>query len=142
MFISKYNNEGYHDPTTYEALTNIIREEKAVRNMPYKPLVYICSPYAGDIKHNVENARKYCRFAYEQNTIPFASHLLFPQFMDDNDPLEREMAMHFNYVMLGKCNELWVFGSVVSRGMEREITVAKKRRQKIRWFDDEMREVD
>jgi len=28
MKVSKYNSEGYHDPTTYEAFMNIEREKK------------------------------------------------------------------------------------------------------------------
>lgn len=49
--------------------------------------------------------------------------------------------MHFNYVLIGKCTELWVFGGVVSRGMAHEISVARKRKMKIRWFDHKMKEV-
>lgn len=30
--ISKYNPEGYHDPTTYEAMTNVTQEEIALEN--------------------------------------------------------------------------------------------------------------
>ncbi len=41
MSIYKYNSEGYHDPTVFEALTNIERE---VRKTPLKPIVFICSP--------------------------------------------------------------------------------------------------
>ena len=48
MGINKYNSEGYYDPTVYEALSNIEKEEKAARRV-YRPLVYICSPYAGDV---------------------------------------------------------------------------------------------
>jgi hypothetical protein len=62
--------------------------------------------------------------------------------MDDTNELERELAMHFNYVLLGKCTELWVFGGIVSRGMAREIGLARKRRMKIKWFDHAMMEVD
>lgn len=141
MAMSKHNVERYPDLTPYVALTKTIREEKAAQKAAFKPLVYICSPYAGDIENNVLNARKYCRFAYERDVIPIAMHLLLPQFMNDEDPKEREQAMHFNYVMLGKCDELWVFGSVISKGMEHEISVAKKRHQKIKWFDEMMREV-
>ena len=60
----------------------------------YRPLVYICSPYAGDIEKNTENARRYSRFAADRNGIPIAPHLLFPQFMDEeteretDDPVE------------------------------------------------------
>ena len=53
MSIDKFNSEGYYDPTTYEALTNIYREETvADKKAAYLPLVYICSPYAGDVDHN------------------------------------------------------------------------------------------
>ena len=43
MTASKYNSEGYYDPTTYEALSRIERGERVAR---YRPLVYICSPYS------------------------------------------------------------------------------------------------
>ena len=52
MGINKYNSEGYYDPTVYEALSNIEKEEKAARRI-YRPLVYICSPYAGNVEQNV-----------------------------------------------------------------------------------------
>lgn len=42
MGISKYNSKGYHVPTTYKTLTNIIKDEKAEENSAFKPLVYIC----------------------------------------------------------------------------------------------------
>lgn len=97
------------------------------RKEPYKPMVYICSPYSGDTQHNTEQAKKYSRFAYEQGAIPMTPHLLYPQ--------------HFNYVLLGNCSELWVFGSKVSEGMAHEISVAKKRKQTIRWFNESCEEV-
>lgn len=71
-----------------------------------------------------------------------AVHLLFPQFMDDDDPAERELAIFMDVVLLGKCSELWVLGETVSAGMQAEIDVAKKRRQPIRWFNSEFQEVE
>jgi hypothetical protein len=142
MIISKFNSEGYHDPTPYAAITNVIKEEKAERNSAFKPLVYICSPYSGDIDINVKKARTFCRFALEKNCIPLAPHLLFPQFMDDDIPQERELAMFMNMVLLGKCNELWVFGDTISKGMAQEIEKAKKRKQLIRYFNEKLQEVD
>lgn len=76
------------------------------RKEPYKPMVYICSPYSGDTQYNTEQAKKYSRFAYEQGAIPMTPHLLYPQFMCDENPAERKDAMHFNYVLLGNCSEL------------------------------------
>lgn len=142
MDIDKKNHEGYLNKTAHDVINNIQREEKAAdKKAAYLPLVYVCSPYAGDVENNVANAKKYSRFTVENNAIPVTPHLLYPQFMDDANEQEREMAMHFNYVLLGKCTEVWVFGGVVSRGMAREINVAKKRRMKIRWFTWEMKEV-
>ena len=139
MSINKFNAEGYYDPTCYEALSKVEREEKQAA---YQPLVYVCSPFSGDVEYNTEQARKYSRFAFENQTIPIAPHLLFPQFLDDTNPKEREAAMHFDYVLLGKCKEIWVFGGIITKGMEQEIRVAKKRRQKIRWFNASLEEVE
>lgn len=142
MGIDKKNHEGYLDKTAHDAIRNIQREEKAAdKKAAYLPLVYVCSPYAGDIETNTEKAKKYSRFAMDQGTIPVTPHLMYPQFMDDTNKDEREKAMHFNYVLLGKCTEVWVFGGVISRGMAHEIGVAKKRRMKIRWFTQDMKEV-
>ena len=138
MNVDKYNSEGYYDPTSYEAMTNMAKADK---QSTFRPLVYICSPFSGDTEYNSNQARKYSRFAYEQNTIPVTPHLLYPQFMDDENPKERADAMHFNYVLLGKCNELWVFGDEISKGMAHEISIAKKRQQTIRWFDRNCKEV-
>lgn len=74
MAISRFNSEGYPDPTTYEALSKIEKEERAAR---YRPLVYICSPFSGDISANIDRARKYSRYAVDSKAIPIAPHLLF-----------------------------------------------------------------
>ena len=137
MAISKFNNEGYYDPTTYEALSKVEREEKAAR---YRPLVYICSPFSGDISGNIERAKKYSRYAVDSKAIPIAPHLLFPQFMDDDT--ERELALFMDMVLLGKCEELWVFGELVTEGMSAEIAKAKRKNMKIRYFTEDCEEAD
>ena len=107
----------------------------------YRPLVYVCSVYSGDITTNIERVKKYCRFALEQGQIPLAPHLMFPLFMNDDDPVERELAIFMDVILLGKCDELWVFGDTISEGMAIEIEVAKKRRQPIRYFSSNLEEV-
>lgn len=113
-----------------------------IKDRTYRPLVYICSPLSGDVEANTERAKAFCRFALEQGQIPLAPHLLFPQFMNDDVPAERELAIFMDVVLLGKCSELWVLGETVSEGMQTEIDVAKKRRQPIRWFNSEFQEVE
>lgn len=140
MGISKYNSEGYHDPTTYEALSRIEKEEKAAKKA-YRPLVYICSPYAGEVETNVNMARVYSRFAVRNACIPLAPHLLYPQFMDDTVPAERSLALFMGIVLLGKCDQMWVFGSIISKGMAAEIEKAEKKKIPIRYFTEELEEV-
>lgn len=89
----------------------------------YKPMVYICSPFAGDIEINLMKARNYCRFAVDSGFMPIARHLLFPQSKKDSD--ERDKAMHMDIILLGKCAEVWVFGDLISQGMFFEISKAK-----------------
>lgn len=108
----------------------------------YRPLVYICSPLSGDETGNIEKARRYCRFAVDRGQIPLAPHLLFPQFMNDTDPEERELAVRMAVVLLGKCQEVWVFGNMETEGMAAELAVAKRRRQPVRYFTEDLEEVE
>ena len=130
--MDKYNSEGYPDPTAYEALTAVTKSEAPAKT--YRPLVYLASPFAGDTERNIERARGYCRFAVSNGCIPIAPHLHYPQFMDDDDREQRELGMFFALVLLGKCDELWVFGKP-SEGMSREIAKAKKRGIPIKYYN-------
>ena len=128
----KKSSEGYT-----QARTNSKREGKI-----FKPIVYICSPYAGDVEKNTRAAKLYSRFAIlEKNAIAFAPHLLLPQYLSENDPDQRELALFMDLVFLGKCNELWVFGEKITTGMQREIDKAKRRHMPIRYFTEALEEV-
>ncbi len=111
------------------------------KNNASRPVVYICSPFSGDVAANQKKARKYCRFAVDKGYIPLAPHLLFPQFMDDDNPNERDLAMSMDAVLLARCAELWVFGNRISRGMGVEITKAEQERVRIRYFTEGMEEL-
>ena len=139
MSINKFNAEGYFDPTAFEAMTNIEKENKPL--YAFRPIVYICSPYAGDVEKNVKAAQRYSRFAVDSGYLPIAPHLLFPQFLNDHDPKERELGMFFGNVLMTKCIELWVFGGTISSGMADEIERAKRRNYTIRYFDSDLKEV-
>jgi hypothetical protein len=99
-------------------------------------IVYICSPFSGDVARNIENARKYCKYAVGKGVMPIAPHLLFPQFLDDNCPVEREKGLTFGLALLEKVDELWVFGSHQSEGMRREIEKANMDGIPIIYIDD------
>lgn len=133
------NSEGYPDPTAFEAMTTIENEVRALR--AFRPIVYICSPYAGEIEKNVKAAQEYSHFAVEKGYIPIAPHLLFPQFLNDADPKERQLGLFFGNALMSKCSEVWVFGSRISAGMEAEINRAKWKNYRLRYFTETCEEV-
>ena len=148
MSVSKFSHEGYFDPTVHDALRNIEIEERASRReilqkqIPnYRPLVYICSPYADDIPNNERRARQFCEYAVQQRCIPIAPHLLFPQFLDERNPTDRELGLFMGLVLLTKCVEMWVLGAYISTGMQREIDKAEERGLPIRFFSEDFEEV-
>lgn len=137
--MNKFNAEGYPDLTAYEALSLIKKEKRALR--AFRPIVYICSPYAGDIDKNIKAARSYSRFAVDNGYIPIAPHLLFPQFMNDADPDERDLGLFFGNALMSKCSEVWVFGNNITAGMTAEIKRARWKNYRLRYFTDDLEEV-
>jgi hypothetical protein len=117
-----------------------MREQKAEQKR-FRPLAYICSPYAGDVAGNTGRALTYCRFAAAKGYIPLAPHLHYPRFMDDSDEGERALGLSFALVLLCKCAEIWVFGERISDGMAAEIAKAIKRKMPIRYFNEQCEEV-
>lgn len=49
--------------------------------------------------------------------------------------------MFMGMVLLGKCEQLWVFGKTISTGMAAEIEKAEKRDMVIRYFTEHCEEV-
>ncbi len=134
MEISKYNKEGYLDLTPYKAMQSI--ENKSKPRFAFHPMVYICSPFAGDVETNVENARRYSRFAVDQGYLPITPHLLYPQFLDDDSERERDLGLFFGLVLLDKCTEVWVFGDHISAGMKAEIERAYHKNIPVKYFSE------
>ena len=132
MGVDYKNPEGYADSVPYQALTNIDIEQKK-----YRPIVYICSAFSGDVEGNTKKARAYSRFAVDQGALPIAPHLLLPQFMKEET--ERELAMFMDIAILSKCKELWVFGNPTA-GMQSEIAYAERKEMTIKYFSEDMKE--
>ena len=92
---------------------------------PDRTEIFVCSPNRGDTETNTQNARRYCRLVMEQGGIPFAPHLLFTQFLDENKAAERRQGLWMGREMLKLCDELWAFGEP-TEGMEMEIAQAER----------------
>ena len=89
-------------------------------------LVYIMSPYAGDIEKNKAFAAACCRYAIRQGYTPIAPHLLYPQILNDDDLGEREIGLDLGLRLLTHCALAWCCGSRISAGMAREIEAAHR----------------
>nr|WP_326183644.1 DUF4406 domain-containing protein [uncultured Oscillibacter sp.] len=89
-------------------------------------LIYVASPYAGDVKRNLEYAKAACRIVMDSGRAFFAPHLLYPGLLDDRIPQERQLGMDMGHTVLARYDELWVFGSTVSPGMRTEMEEAER----------------
>jgi hypothetical protein len=87
-------------------------------------LIFVSSPYSGNVKENVANAKSYCKYVMDQGLIPFAPHLFFTQFLDDSNDTDRLMGLYAGMSMLERCDEFWMFGDTISDGMRLELQEA------------------
>lgn len=92
--------------------------------MQNRPFAFVCSPFRGDLEANAEKAREYSHRVFEAGYTPLAPHLLFPQFLNENNPAEREAGIQMGMGLLARCRLLVVCGDKISEGMAREIKLA------------------
>lgn len=92
--------------------------------------VIIESPLSGDFKRNIRYARLCCLDSLRRGEAPYASHLLYTQMLDDEDPIEREMGMEAGFAW-GDVGELRAFyvDLGMSGGMMEGETKAQAARQ-------------
>lgn len=99
--------------------------------------IFVSSPYSGDIETNVKNAIVYCKVVTRMGFLPIAPHLYFPQFLDDTDEVERSKGILMGCELMKDCDEVWVFGSRISKGMQQEIDFAEAINKPIQYCFDE-----
>lgn len=107
-----------------------------------KKMIFICSPYRGNVAKNIGRAKRYARFVAAVGHCPVAPHLFFPQFLNDEKPEERIEGINLGVEMMKKCNQLWIFGSTISQGMAYELEKAREMEIPIRMFDTECNSID
>jgi hypothetical protein len=83
-------------------------------------MIYIASALKGDIEGNLLKAVKYCRAVAQTGAVPIAPHLYFATILDDRIREERAIGILMGLHILGRCDELWVFGEP-TEGMQGEI---------------------
>lgn len=91
-------------------------------------LVFVCSPYRGNVAANVAEALAACREIVAEGNVPFAPHLFFTLFLDDSDPKQREAGLRMSLFMLALCDVVNVYRPrhLATDGMRREIREAER----------------
>ena len=95
-----------------------------------RPVVIVESPFAGkgrteeEIRASMEANRKYaidaCVDCIRRGEVPYASHLFFPQFLDELKPEERELGLTAGYAMWSSASRIVFYEDLgFSLGMER-----------------------
>ena len=111
-------------------------EINSFRRMQMMKKVYICSPLGGNVKENLENAKKYARYALIRGTAPVVPHF-YSLCLDDNKPIEREVGLAAGLNLLWFCDEMWVFGNKITEGMKEEIEFCKNLKIRMKFITDE-----
>lgn len=99
-------------------------------------LVYVASPFAGNIEKNTDYAKQACRIVMEQGHAFFAPHLLYPSILNDKAPEERKLGMEMGLTVLSRCDEMWAFGDQISAGMRVEMEKATELGIPVRRIND------
>lgn len=115
--------------------------------MAFENKVFICSPFAPvskepekrefELMDNIMTTQAACLYALSKGNIPYAPHLYFTQFMDDSNPMVRELGQKFGSQWLEYCSEIWIIGRRISDGMKKEIAKAKELGIPVKHYVDE-----
>lgn len=88
--------------------------------------VFLASPFSAPTplgrSVNVNFARRCMKDCLKRSEAPFASHLIYPQCLDDAAPAERELGIAAGLEFLHVCNKLVAYVDLgVSSGMKIEL---------------------
>ena len=70
------------------------------------PIVYICSPYSGNVEHNTEMACRYSRFAVDEGCVPITPHLWLPLFLSEETERELAISLDLRLMDVGKIDQI------------------------------------
>ncbi len=89
-------------------------------------LVAILSPFAGQQRKNIEYARRAMLDSLKRGEAPYASHLLYPQVLNDLRTKDREMGMEVGRAWMERADAAIVYADLgLSEGMLRDLEGAR-----------------
>ncbi len=103
--------------------------------------VFICSPYKGNPKKNLENAIGYCRMADIYSKLPIAPHVYFTRVFPEEGWRGRVTGMCWGKDLMKQCKEIWIFCDELTEGMIDEIEEAKKLGLTMKFYNTDREEI-
>ena len=89
--------------------------------------VLVESPFAGNLERNIAYARKACLDCLQRGEAPYASHLFFPQMLDDLKENERALGIQAGLAWGGAAAKTVVYQDFgITPGMQVGIETAIK----------------
>lgn len=92
----------------------------------FNSMVYICSPFRGDVKKNLTHARAAVHYSLRLGESPVAPHVFYTSFLNDSNEDDRRVGLEAGLNLLKNCNSVKVFGDTMSSGMKEEIELASR----------------
>lgn len=108
--------------------------KRKMRTMNNAQGVYLFA-FGGNVSVNIENAKRYARYALECGMAPFIPHF-YVLILDDRNDKERNLGMNAGLSMLWVCDAVWVFGDEITESMKTEIRFAEKLNIEVRYISE------
>ena len=107
-----------------------------------KKIAYIIHPFRDDKENNEKNMKFIAAVAVRSGTVPIATALYFPHFLNEEDEAERLEGIDCGLTLMECCDEVWLFGFNISEGMKMELDCARELKFPVRLYDMHMNRIN
>lgn len=85
-------------------------------------VIYMAHPVSGDVENNLKRAKQWVRWLEEHfsDVAVVATWILECEIWDDDNPEHRAAGLQRDLAVIERCDELWLVGEKVSKGMAYE----------------------
>lgn len=104
-----------------DSYLEMFRSRETVRESDGPKLVYICAPLHGDVERNIEFASQKAQEVFQAGNIPVCPHIMLPSLADPENVDQYLAAQRMSLRLVESCQQVNVYGTVLSERMWAEI---------------------